>query len=392
MARSIVRHNSRRFVCALAASTLVFAWQIIGLSGLSDCVALSALAQSGSSAKPSKPKHAKNDQLDEKAMKLIERLSHYPELMVVPYLSCYVGVPQQASRNFNNASYAWHAYSPNDPQPTCELNQEFDGNGLMVNAVFDMDLPESDVELPDIEKKEGTAGKKFYDKNCRPALQYAIGPNTTVTFVQEQNKFYVHHVQVRYAGPPLPPPSAADMQAAQNDRRTLALSQNGNGKQDASVSLLWQHLSQDPNDAEARYALAQAYQKSGNLNQAIVQYQTALACAGDNAAVSQKCIEGLQQLHVIATPGEQLDFHNLKLKPHGQGFSQGDVTETDQRQDLVAGQGHPGQAAGDFNANAWPASTGIDYGHPAANPLAPAQVAPPLPPISPAANALDPGF
>jgi tetratricopeptide (TPR) repeat protein len=147
-----------------------------------------------------------------------------------------------------------------------------------------------------------------------------------------------------------------------------------------------QHLSEAPYDAEARYALAVAYQKGGHLNEAIIEYQKALALSNGNADVSQKCVAGLQQLHVIANPDEQLEFHKLELTAHGQGFNQGDVASANSRRALLAGQPEQPVAAQGTIANSNSPAMNFappgNYGNPNGAPIQ----------ISAGANALDPGF
>ncbi len=349
---------------------------------------------------------SKTRPLDEDAVKLVEKLSHHPELMNLNYLRYNLGYPVKTQVGLSSKIYYWHSLQAGvDKIPHSELTQILDQKGRVTNATFRMDLPESDIKLTDIYKKEmgeaqqvgnqnnnqngangqqpsqfsnqaqsggqsyisgsgpgqvppdawASAGgqrlcKQFYDQNCHPALQFSFVKNTTVTYKQEQNRFYVNEVEVHYAGPPLPAPLPEQMQANVDERRTKALAQSAAGSHQLAMPLLKEHLQEQPNDAEAHYALALAFQKQSHLNEAILEYHAAMACAGsNNSEVTQKCTTALQELHVLPAPDERLGFHELKLKAHGQGFREGDEQTSTTRNALIASQSVPPGSANNPN-------------------------------------------
>jgi hypothetical protein len=381
---------SRKFGCVATASAVCLLLQGFGLSGDG---ALAAWA--------------KTVPLDADAMKLVDMLSHHPELMNVDYLRYNLGYPVKTTVGLGSKTYYWHSFlaGKSNVVPHSELTQTLDSKGRVVKATYRTDLPESDVKLPDVYKKEmgeaqqaanaananqngqasglaspqsattptgqamgaapGAAGlgaappaaglapgtdwaswgqggqrlcKQFYDQNCHPALQFSFIPNTTITYKQEQNRFYVNEVEVNYSGPPLPPPLPEHMQANVDDRRARALAHSANGSHQLAMPLLKEHLKEQPNDAEAHYALAVAFQKQSHINEAILEYHAAMACAGTNSDITQKCTTGLQELHVLPTTDERMAFHDLKLKAHGQGFREGDEQSSTTRNDLIASQ------------------------------------------------------
>jgi hypothetical protein len=370
---------------------------------------------------------AKTVPLDEEAMKLVDKLAHNPELMNVDYLRYNLGYPVKTTATMGNRTYYWHSLvaGKNNVVPHSELTQTLDSKGRVIKANYRTDLPESDVKLTDVYKKEmgeaqqaanaanangananangpngqasgvaslqsatspagrtfgasptaglpPTAGglppaaglvpgqdwaswgqggqrlcKQFYDQNCHPALQFSFILNTTVTYKQEQNRFYVNEVEVSYSGPPLPPPLPEHMQANVDDRRAKALAHSAKGSHQLAMPLLKEHLKEQPNDAEAHYALAVPFQKQSHINEAILEYHAAMNCAGNNTDITQKCTTGLQELHVLPTTDERMAFHDLKLKAHGQGFREGDEQSSTTRNNLIASQSSA--AAGAIN-------------------------------------------
>jgi tetratricopeptide (TPR) repeat protein len=118
--------------------------------------------------------------------------------------------------------------------------------------------------------------------------------------------------------------------------RTRALAHHSKDLHDLAVPMLNDHLSDNPADAEAHYYLGLSYQKMGNLNNAIREYQTALRYSWDNPDIAQKAAQSLQELHVLPSPDDKFAFHELKFKANGQGLVEGDVNSTVDRETMLA--------------------------------------------------------
>jgi hypothetical protein len=331
---------------------------------------------------------------------LIEKLGHQPELITPEYLQYVLGRP--AKRNVadgSNTTYHWVTNAGGIGTEDCELTQTLDPNKRIIKSFFKINIPRSTVTLVDIEKKinddrannaNGSAGlgtgtgvgtglaatapgqtsssmppsatattgpsgqsyipngpssaippelgRKLYDQQCRPSLQYKFVPYTTVLYTQSQNTFHVHLAQITYVGPPLPPPSQQDIAAVATDMRNRALAQNAADKHHLAVPMLNDHLVGNPSDAEAHYALGVSYQKASQLNDAIAEYQLALRYSNGDSVVANNAIQSLQNLHVLQSPNDRIDFHTLKFKQDGQGLTEGDVIATQDRQSLIANQ------------------------------------------------------
>ena len=154
--------------------------------------------------------------------------------------------------------------------------------------------------------------------------------------MQAPNTFHVHHAEIVYAGPPLPPPNQADIADVANGMRTRALAHHAKDSHNLAIPMLSDHLIDNPADAEAHYALGLSYQKSSNLNAAIGEYQLALRYSNGDETVTNKAVQSLQQLHVLPSPDDKFDYHTLRFKQNGQGLTEGDVIATQDRQSLVA--------------------------------------------------------
>jgi tetratricopeptide (TPR) repeat protein len=146
----------------------------------------------------------------------------------------------------------------------------------------------------------------------------------------------VHRVQIDYVGPPLPPPGQQDIAQVAGDMRTRAFAHNAADRHHYAAPMLNDHLVANPGDAEAHYALGVSYQKASQLNDAIAEYQLALRYSNGDSVVANNAIQSLQQLHVLQSPDDRLDFHTLKFKQNGQGLTEGDVIATQDRQSLLA--------------------------------------------------------
>jgi hypothetical protein len=81
-----------------------------------------------------------------------------------------------------------------------------------------------------------------------------------------------------------------------------------------------------------------SYQKASQLNDAIAEYQLALRYSNGDSVVANNAIQSLQNLHVLQSPNDRIDFHTLKFKQDGQGLTEGDVIATQDRQSLLANQ------------------------------------------------------
>lgn len=284
-----------------------------------------------------KPNQVSNDRpLNADIMLLADRLARNPELMNLSYLKYALGNPSKTAGSYDGVTYSWNPRLSGPSEATaCVLALRTNANRQTIGSVMNIELPDSDVTLVDVEKREQTIGKKFYDNNCFPALRFSFQPNTTLTYTQQQNTFQVHHIEIAYAGPPLPPPTPQQILDVQNDRRMKALAALSNGQTLQSTPLLEQHLMENPRDAEAHYALGIAYQNSSHINEAIAQYKLGLVNANNDPDIISKCTQRLQALQVIPDPNQQVDFHHLALKNHGQGLTQGDVQSSTSKGNLM---------------------------------------------------------
>jgi hypothetical protein len=216
------------------------------------------------------------------------------------------------------------------------------------------------------------AAKHLFDQQCRPSLQFSFVPYTNVFYTQAPNTFHVHHCEVVYNGPPLPPPSQNDIALVAQEMRLRALTHHAKDSHNLAVPMLTDHLIDNPGDAEAHYALGLSYQKSSNLNAAISEYQLALRYSNGDQNVSSKATASLQQLQVLPSPNDQLQYHTLRFKQDGQGLTEGDVIATQDRQTFLANgkppfystNAPPLSSAANGTGYGAQATGGVSYGNP----------------------------
>jgi hypothetical protein len=210
-------------------------------------------------------------------------------------------------------------------------------------------------------------------------------PYTTLTFSSTQESFRLNEARIVYSGPPLPPPSPEQMQAAQAAmfERAHATAQSAEKNEShgaptaETVSLLRARVRSQPGNAEAHLDLAQALRRSCQINGAIVEYRAALNLSVDDKDVHDKALKALQSLRVIQSDGDsdpnrrqdlELYNHGQRLRAHGwqkqqQGKQQSGVAGSPPGS-LPNGQsgtvpyGQPGFAS--MNATGVPASPGLN--------------------------------
>lgn len=231
---------------------------------------------------------------------LLWQLSHKPELMNLQYLKYYLGNPARQTSQTGAQSQAYYWYDTSQ-RLTCELSQERDLSGAVVESTFVNHLPPGDFDFDLVEKKLGPPLRRYYDNQADPTEMYAYAPNTTLALTSPHNTFAVTRATVTYIGPPLPQPADADMQVA-HDHFVINAQQKMQAKdfnwQDALVAAR-AHVSEHPNDGEAHAALAQALKKTGNVHDAITEFKYALTLNQYNEPVKQMCIQGLKDLYVL---------------------------------------------------------------------------------------------
>lgn len=230
---------------------------------------------------------------------LLWQTSHKPELMNVEYLSYFLGAPAQQTSQQGIRSHAYYWYDQMR-QPRCELYQEHDKPGEVVESVFVMHLPLSEFDFESMEDA-GPPVKSFYDHDGHPTQMYSFVPATTLSLATPANAFSITKATVTYMGAPLPKPSADDMNLAHDNymaKSRLEAKASKTNWQNALV-VARERVQLHPTDAEAHIALAQALKKTGNIHDAISEYKYALSLNKYNQNVQQECLEGLRELRVI---------------------------------------------------------------------------------------------
>jgi hypothetical protein len=241
------------------------------------------------------------DLLDPVTAQLIWQLSSKPELMNLEYLNYYLGPPDNQTKQIGIRSKAYYWYD-RMRQPRCELYQELDGPGEVIESQMVFHLPGGDLDFGLIEKKLGPALRNYFDHSANPTRMYCFRPNTTLAMSSTPNTFAITKATVTYMGPPLPHPDYNDIHVASDS----FVSRTVNPRQPPNLlnwletlSLAKRRAQENPADPGAHACLAEALRRTGNVHEAIGEYKQALALDRYNDAVRQQCIQGLKELFVL---------------------------------------------------------------------------------------------
>ncbi len=264
--------------------------------------------------------------LDDETLALITKLSTNPQLINETYLSTVLGNPTTAvGQPGSPANRYWYQQGTKGPKYELSSFDESDGKATTSFVVND---PSRQLDFEDVEKLFGKDPLHRFDQQARPTAIYSFSPNTSVIFTKPQNTFRIEKISVNYAGPPLPPPSVFDVQAASDVRKQQILGMHEKGLHRESLPALTQHVKENPGDAEMHYHLARAYKESCCINPAVAEYSNALylcqPLTKENEELSKKCMEGLAELKMHPLSPEQLQqYHNYALFQNEQRLKQG---------------------------------------------------------------------
>lgn len=267
-----------------------------------------------------------DNELDEQTLALITKLSTNPQLINEAYLSTVLGKPTTSAGQPGAPSNAYW-YKQGCKGPKYELSNFDEQDGKHTTA-FVINDPSRELDFEDVEKLFGKNPLRRFDQQARPMAIYSFNPNTSLIFTKPQNTFRVEKISVNYAGPPLPPPSVFDVQAASDVRKQQILDMHTKGQHWESIPTLSQHVKENPGDAEMHYHLARAYKQSCFINQAVAEYSNALyLCVPgtkENEELAKKCMDGLAELKMHPlTPDQLKEYHNYALFQNEQRLKQG---------------------------------------------------------------------
>ncbi len=264
--------------------------------------------------------------LDDDTQALIGKLSTTPQLINETYLSTVLGNPTtSAGQPGSPAIRYW--YKPGTKGPKYELSSVSGADGKY-NTSFIINDASRELDFEDVESIYGKNPLRRFDQQARPTAIYSFAPNTSLIFTKPQNTFRIENISVNYSGPPLPPPSVFDVQAASDARRQQILDMHSKGQHWESLPVLIQHVKENPGDAEMHYCLARAYKQSCFINQAVAEYSNALyLCqpgSQENQDLVKRCMDGLTELKMQPLTPEQLEqYHNFALVQNEQRLKQG---------------------------------------------------------------------
>lgn len=267
-----------------------------------------------------------DDGLDDDTLALITKLSANPQLINESYLSTVLGSPTTAAGQPGSpANRYWYKQGTKGPKYELSSYDEPDGKATTSFVIND---PSRQLDFEDVEKQFGKNPLHRFDQEARPTAIYSFSPNTSLIFTKPQNTFRIEKISVNYSGPPLPPPSVFDVQAASDVRKQQILDMHSKGLHRESLPALVEHVKANPGDAEMHFVLARAYKESCLINPAVAEYSNALylcqPLTKENEDLAKRCMNGLAELKMQPIPSEQLQqYHNYALFQSEQRLKQG---------------------------------------------------------------------
>lgn len=258
---------------------------------------------------------------DKPNLELALRVAHHPELMSLRYLSYVIGHPLADRANATSPLKRYYWHDETSRRLKFALTQYEPTPGVILKSTFVAHMVNLKDDLADVEHDNGVSPTKYFDQQAHPNIKYSFAPYTTVDFKQPHNVFHVTQAIVSYAGPALGPISEDQLLEGAMVQKAAALEHHKKAHWASAVSALQERIAENPSDAESRLALAEAYVKHSNLNEAIYEYKTVLSQTID-PEVSKKCVQALQDMRVIVGPDGLPEQKTLKLVRHGQSMHQ----------------------------------------------------------------------
>lgn len=260
---------------------------------------------------------------DPEAQMMISKLARNPELMNIEYLKYFIGRPhnEKHAKSSPRPHYFWYDA---ERRVKYELRQVQSAPGEVVESEMTVRLDGMGVTFEQLGAFYGQPVKRFYDYHARPAELYTFVPNTYLCFSSPPNTFRCSEAKITYHGPPLPPPSAADLALAENSllAKSSVLAQDGLSSE--TLPTLQARVKMQPMDPEAHYLLGEVYRQQSQLHPAIAEYKVALALSANNNEIREKALNALRQMRVIddydATEKRKLELVHggQALKARGQ--------------------------------------------------------------------------
>lgn len=244
---------------------------------------------------------------------LMDRLSHQPELMNRDYLEHLIGRPEndKDQRFAQTKKYYWYGVGH---MPLYELLQAEVLPGKVVASTFIMHLQNGELMFADIDKEFGNVSQKFFDTNGHATQLLSFAPHSSISFSVPPDCDYVRTVKIIYNGPPLTSPSNDDMQEADDRSLDNAYRHIYSADYDGAMQPLVSRLRKHPEDGEAHYLLAETYWHRNRLNEAINEYDLALANSGDNRDLQTACVAGLYKLRALPNQDDVANIPSAEFR------------------------------------------------------------------------------
>ncbi|MBL0186560.1 MAG: hypothetical protein IPP97_12555 [Candidatus Obscuribacter sp.] len=169
-------------------------------------------------------------------------------------------------------------------------------------------MRKSGFDLKQVRSFLGQPERRYFDNCAHPVEVYRFSPHASISLTEPANSFDVNQITVTYIGQTLPPPSAQSMALADGYRLAKAKRLLASGNTGLALTLLREHLADNPQDRGAHLVMAGILKRIGDVNGAMDEYRSALQLAracGDRD-VEKRSLAGLSAFGVVVSPQASL--------------------------------------------------------------------------------------
>ncbi len=246
---------------------------------------------------------------------LMLEVSAKPELLQADYLRRMLGGSDDRGR-YSLGQKVMHWSKVEQPGSTFDFHESTVLASTVVGAPpvvcqhreLTCRMRKSGFELKQIRSFLGQPAKRYFDDCAHPVEVYRYSPNASISLTEPANSFDVNQITVTYIGQPLPAPSVQSMALADGYRLAKARRLLASGNTGLALTLLREHLADNPQDRGAHLVLAGILKRIGDPNGAMTEYRSALQLAracGDKE-VESRSLAGLSAFGVVVSPSASL--------------------------------------------------------------------------------------
>ena len=264
--------------------------------------------------------HARGIAPGKVTLPFIISLGQHPELLQPPYLRLLLGTPDKARLyQYPSNTFTWTPEDGTGARFT--LSRSTDNRYPTGGEIrkFDASFKPAGIPLKTVRAHLGKPIRRYFDSRSFPVEIFQLAANTTLEVCEPTNSFDANLMTVCYNGPYLPQASSHEMAGAACFRLKQIDHHLAKGNPRRGLSLLQEHVSDNPEDIGAHIILAEALRQKCDINGSIFEYRRALALAQASGDVVQqnKVLKALAPLGLV--PNSAPVVRALSLKDAASG-------------------------------------------------------------------------